>query len=118
MHRSMSAAGISVNLRQRTTETKFGSKMKKQIFIGWNDKPMNEITIKGEKICVPVWGGQEEATKTTWNELKKLGFELRDRAFGHLNDGTPALFFMAHENNPYRRIWYVTTETLEELKLK
>lgn len=85
-------------------------------YVGW-DTPMNDVPIKGEKIEVPVWGGTDEATLTTWSEIQKLGFQLRDRAFGTLIDGhTPALFFMAHEEHPYKRIWYVTTETLEELK--
>lgn len=89
--------------------------MRKKIFIGWYDKPMNEVTIKGKKITVPVWGGTTEATLSTWSEIKKLGFELRDRSFGNLLDETPALFFMAHENEPYKQVWYVTTERLEDL---
>jgi len=89
--------------------------MANKCFIGWNDTPMNDVAIKGEKISVPVWGGREDATLAPWSEIKKLGFELRDRSFGTLADNTPALFFMAHENQPYKRVWFVTTETLEEL---
>ena len=83
-------------------------------FVGWNT-PMNEVAIKGEKITVPIWGGTDDAILAPWSEIKKLGFELRQRAFGNLLDGTPALFFMGHEENPYKRLWYVTTETLEQL---
>lgn len=92
--------------------------MPKKCFIGWNDTPMNDVTIKGIKISAPVWGGHEEATLAPWSEISKLGFKLSDRSFGHLSDNTPALFFMAHEENPYKRVWFVTTETLQELKEK
>lgn len=92
--------------------------MSKKCFIGWDNTPMNDVTIKGKKITVPVWGGIEEATLTTWSEISKLGFKLSDRSFGTLADNTPALFFMAHEENPYKRVWFVTTETMEELNNK
>ena len=84
-------------------------------FIGWN-RSLNDVSIKGETIDLPVWGGTQKAVLTTWSEIKKLGFELRDRAFGTLADGTAVLCFMAHEENPYKTFWYVTKETLDELK--
>lgn len=84
-------------------------------FIGWN-RPLNDVSIKGETINLPVWGGTQKAVLTTWSEIKKLGFELRDRAFGTLADGTAVLCFMAHEEKPYKTFWYVTKETLDELK--
>ena len=76
---------------------------------------MNDVTINGKKITVPVWGGTEEATLAPWSEISKLGFKPSDRSFGTLEDNTQALFFMAHEENPYKRIWFVTTETMEEI---
>ena len=92
--------------------------MKKIKYVEW-DKPMNDVPIKGEIITVPVWGGTDKAVLAPWSEIKKLGFELRQRCFGNLIDGhTPALFFMGHEREPYKRLWYVTTETLEELNKK
>lgn len=51
------------------------------------------MKIKGEEIYANVWGGQKKVFLTTWEEIKKLGFKVRDRAFGNLNDGTPALYF-------------------------
>ncbi len=89
--------------------------MTNRCFIGWNDTPMNDVVIKGEKISVPVWGSTEDAILAPWSEIKKLGFKLSDRSFGTLSDNTPALFFMAHENNPYKRVWFVTTEKMQEL---
>lgn len=90
--------------------------MDKIKYVDW-EKPMNDVPIKGVVIPVPIWGGTDRAVLTTWSDIKKLGFELRQRCFGHLIDGrTPALFFMGHERNPYKRLWYVTTETLEEIK--
>ena len=89
--------------------------MSKMRYCDWN-RPMNTTVIKGRKITVPIWGGTEEAILAPWSEIKKLGFELRQRAFGSLLDGTPALFFMGTEEHPYKRLWYVTTETLEELQ--
>lgn len=89
--------------------------MTNRCFIGWNDTPMNDVVIKGEKISVPVWGGTEDAILAPWSEIKKLGFKLSDRSFGTLSDNTPALFFKAHENNPYKRVWFVTTEKMQEL---
>lgn len=89
--------------------------MTNRCFIGWNDTPMNDVVIKGEKISVPVWGGTEDAILAPWSEIKKLGFKLSDRSFETLSDNTPALFFMAHENNPYKRVWFVTTEKMQEL---
>ena len=50
------------------------------------------MRIKGEEIYANVWGGQKKVFLTTWEEIKKLGFKVRDRAFGNLNDGT----FMPH----------------------
>lgn len=89
--------------------------MTNRCFIGWNDTPMNDVVIKGEKISVPVWGGTEDAILASWSEIKKLGFKLSDRSFETLSDNTPVLFFMAHENNPYKRVWFVTTEKMQEL---
>lgn len=89
--------------------------MENKRFCDWN-RPMNNVPIKGEKINVPIWGGTDEAILAPWSEIQKLGFELRQRAFGYLLDGTPALFFMGTEEEPFKRLWFVTTETLEELK--
>lgn len=70
-------------------------------------------------IMVNIWGGQQPATLTTWAEIKKLGFEVRDRMFGTLNDRTPALFFngakMFDKKNGGKDEWYVTTETLDQI---
>ena len=75
-----------------------------------------------ETIMVNIWGAQKPATLTTWKEIKKLGFRPGDRAFGTLNDGRQALFFMgelAERNGKtpenMRGKWWVTTETLEEI---
>lgn len=57
-----------------------------------------------------IWDVQKEVHLGTWQEIKQLGFKSRDRAFGTLNDGTQALFFLSHDGQ-----WYVTTETLEEI---
>ena len=65
------------------------------------------MRIKGEEIYANVWGGQKKVFLTTWEEIKKLGFKVRDRAFGNLNDGTKALYFYAP---------CLTTEKLEDLK--
>lgn len=89
--------------------------METKRFCDWN-RPMNNVPIKGEKINVPIWGGTDEAILAPWSEIQKLGFELRQRAFGNLLDGTPALFFMGTEDKPFKRLWFVTTETLEELQ--
>ena len=89
--------------------------MENKRYCDWN-RPMNNVPIKGKKITVPIWGGTDEAILAPWSEIQKLGFELRQRAFGHLLDGTPALFFMGTEKEPYKKLWFVTTETLEELK--
>lgn len=79
-------------------------------------------TIKGKEITVPVWGGRKTALLTTWSEIRKLGFKKRDRAFGRLEDGAPALFFLAgvfnltdEQRARCRYEWYVTTETLDEI---
>lgn len=79
-------------------------------------------TIKGTEINAPIWGGHKTALLTSWSEIKKLGFKKRDRAFGQLEDGTPALFFMANGFNlspeqlaECKYEWYVTTETLDEI---
>ena len=79
-----------------------------------------KTTNEQQKIMVNVWGEQKEALLTTCAEIEKLGFELRSRAFGSLNDGTQALFFNAacqfgqQPNNGIDQ-WYVSTETIEEL---
>lgn len=79
-------------------------------------------SIKGTEISAPIWGGKKPALLTTWSEIKKLGFKKRDRAFGQLEDGTPALFFMANgfaltdeQLAECKYEWYVTTETLDEI---
>ncbi|MDE6415594.1 MAG: hypothetical protein K2K68_01025 [Duncaniella sp.] len=72
----------------------------------------------------PIWGAQKPVFLSTWEEIKKLGFKKRDRSFGQLNDGTPALFFYAakyccslsdEQLSKCRHEWYVTTETLDEI---
>ena len=81
-------------------------------------------SINGKEISVPIWGGRRPAFLAPWSELKKLGFKKRDRSFGSLDDGTPALFFYATKHscslsdeqlNNCRIEWYVTTETLDEI---
>ena len=59
---------------------KYGNNMNTRKYAGWNT-PMNEVTIQGERIEVPIRGGTEEATLTTWREIRKLGCHLRGRAF-------------------------------------
>lgn len=78
-------------------------------------KPLNDVQIKGTKIKANVWGGQTEVTLTTWSEIRRMGFKKRERAFGTLNDGTPALYFMAYDKDG-KRHWFLTTERLEELE--
>ncbi len=81
-------------------------------------------SISGKEISAPIWGGHRPALLTTWSEIKKLGFKKRDRSFGSLDDGTPALFFYAVKHccslsdeqlNKCRFEWYVTTERLDEI---
>ena len=81
-------------------------------------------TIKGKEVEVPIWGKLKPALLTTWEELKKLGFKKRDRSFGTLLDGTPALFFYATEYScslsdeqlaACKFEWYVTTEKYDEI---
>lgn len=79
------------------------------------------MKIKGEEIYANVWGGQKKVFLTTWEEIKKLGFEVRNRAFGNLNDGTHALYFYAlclpkEQQKECQYEWYLTTEKLEDLK--
>lgn len=72
--------------------------------------------IKGEIIYANIWGAQKKVILTKWAEIRKLGiFEVRNRAFGTLNDGTKALFFGHYEEEKKEYTWYVTTETLEEI---
>lgn len=78
-------------------------------------KPLNNVNVKGTRIMANVWGQQTEVTLTTWSEIKRLGFKRRERAFGNLNDGTPALYFMAYEENNTKH-WFLTTETLNEIE--
>ena len=82
--------------------------------VGINE-PCRDIKVNGRKIMANVWGGQTEVTLTTWSEIRRLGFKKRERAFGNLNDGTPALYFQAwdEQNNNH---WFLTTEKLEELE--
>lgn len=68
-----------------------------------------------------IWGAQKNVYLTDWQNIKSLGFEPRDRAFGTLNDGTQALFF--YSNILYDRgmssersdEWYVTTENMSQI---
>lgn len=60
-------------------------------------------------------GGQTEVNLGTWIEIQTLGFQKRDRAFGHLNDGTPALYFGRYNNNTKEYTWYITTEKIEDI---
>ena len=34
------------------------------------------MRIKGEEIYANVWGGQKKVFLTTWEEIKKLGFNM------------------------------------------
>lgn len=78
---------------------------------------MNQIMeIKGKHIMVNVWGRQVSVILSTWSEIKKLGFKVRDRAFGDLNDGTPALYFGKWDQETGKYKWYLTTEKLEDIK--
>lgn len=85
-----------------------------QLYHDWG-KPLNDVPVKGTRIMANVWGGQTEVTLTTWSEIRRLGFQRRERAFGNLNDGTPALYFMAYDENNTNH-WFLTTEKLEELE--
>lgn len=75
-------------------------------------------------IYANIWGEQKKVHLGTWVEIRKRGFLPQDRAFGTLNDGRQALFFLTgtitqyqHGYKPYNR-WYVTTETLEDIYKK
>lgn len=68
------------------------------------------MEINGKHIMANVWGGQESIILSTWSEIKKLGFKVRDRAFGNLNDGTPALYFGKWDQETGKYKWYLTTE--------
>ncbi|MBR1377942.1 MAG: hypothetical protein IJ557_02305 [Bacteroidaceae bacterium] len=78
-------------------------------------KPCNDVKVQGTYIRANVWGRQERVVLTTWSEIRKLGFELRERAFGNLNDGTPALYFQAYTADNVNH-WFLTTETIEQIK--
>lgn len=86
----------------------------RHLYHDWG-KPLNDVQIKGKKIMANVWGGQTEVTLTTWSEIRRMGFKKRERAFGDLNDGTPALYFMAYDEQKNNH-WFLTTEKLEELE--
>lgn len=73
------------------------------------------MEINGKQIMANVWGGQVTVTLSIWSEIKKLGFKVRDRAFGSLNDGTPALYFGKWNNEKGNHDWYLTTERLENI---
>ena len=78
------------------------------------DTPLNDVVIKSKRIMANVWGRQEEVFLTKWSEIKKLGFQPHERAFGALNDNTPALYFRARtDQNTFK--WFLTTETIEEI---
>lgn len=63
-----------------------------------------------------IWGAQKQVYLGTWKEIRKKGFKPSERAFGALNDGTHALFFL-HVNR-HRQYWYATKETLPEIYLQ
>jgi len=70
-------------------------------------------------IMANVWGTQTEVQLGTWEEIKKLGFKKRDRAFGTLNDGTQALYFSRYDlgrDLQTEHDWYLTTEKLEDIE--
>jgi hypothetical protein len=72
-----------------------------------------------ETIMANIRGAQREVRLSTWEEIHALGFKKRDRAFGSLNDGTPALFFYKHGltelNVATEYDWCATTEKLEDI---
>lgn len=75
-------------------------------------------------IYANIWGEQKKVHLGSWAEIRKRGFKPSDRAFGTLNDGTPALFFLTgtitqskYKYHPFNR-WYVTTETLDDIRAK
>lgn len=72
--------------------------------------------IVGKPIMANLWGGQVRVTLSTWSEIKKLGFKTRDRVFGNLNDGTPALYFGRWDKEKKKHEWYLTTERLEDIE--
>lgn len=79
-------------------------------------------SIIGKVVNAPIWGASKPVFLTTWSEIKKLGFKKRNRSFGHLEDGTPALFFQANgfaltdeQLKNCKHEWYVTTETLDQI---
>ena len=77
---------------------------------------LNEpVSITVEIIKANIWGKQKTVYLTTWEEIKKLGFQVRQRSFGNLNDNTQALFFCRYENDSKELTWYLTTETLEQI---
>ncbi len=63
-----------------------------------------------------IWGTQKQVYLGTWKEIRKKGFKPSERAFGTLNDGTHALFFL-HVNG-HHQYWYATKETLPEIYLQ
>lgn len=71
-----------------------------------------------EKIMVNEWGKQIPAFLTDWEHIKAKGFELRDRSFGQLNDGTPCLYFSNRYIFPKHsddKNVYITTEKWADL---
>lgn len=72
------------------------------------------MKINGKQIMANVWGGQVPVILSTWSEIKKLGFKVRDRAFRRLNDGTPVLYFGKWNSEKAKHEWYLTTERLED----
>lgn len=72
-------------------------------------------TVFGERITAMFLGGPVEAVLAPWEEIRKLGFEPRDRAYGSLQDGTPALAFNRWDPEQHRDWWFVTTESLEDI---
>lgn len=80
------------------------------------------IHLNGTIVDAPIWGKHKPVFLTTWSEIKKLGFHKRDRAFGSLRDGRPALFFQPNPSfltkeqmAECEHDWYVTTEDYDSI---
>ena len=85
----------------------------------WSNKEINHTAIRGTKIKANVWGKLQEVILTTWEDIESLGFRLQQRAFGNLQNDQEALFFMAtYDDDPKDNVWFVTTETLEDIHVK
>ncbi len=92
------------------------NKDRKLLVDPWQKKEINHTAIRGAKIKANIWGGMQEVILTTWEDIESLGFRLQQRAFGNLPNGNEALFFMAtYDDDPKDNVWFVTTETLEDI---